>query len=153
MWKLVVATLALSTACLALPPWRGASLGDFSKIKSLSSFSLGAKELYPGDNTDGEAILHALAAIQDPVTLEKVKNVLKEHAAKLYERVVAAEAAFAKVRDSVGNSEAKALLTQVRLPRRVAQSSQDHSVRSRPTFTREAPMPFLVPIPTNFSEV
>ncbi|KAH7687800.1 hypothetical protein AAVH_40647, partial [Aphelenchoides avenae] len=108
MSKLFLAVLALSTVSLAVGHQgfnRLSSFLDNPKIKLLSN--PGVKGAYPGDNTNYDDLLKALAAVQEPITVEKVKAVLKEHAPKLYHRVEAAEAAFAKVRDSIGDKAEK----------------------------------------------
>ncbi|KAH7705128.1 hypothetical protein AAVH_27678 [Aphelenchoides avenae] len=113
MSKLFVAVLAFSTVSLAVGHQR-LSLGSFlnnSKIKLLSN--PGVKGAYPGDDTDYDDLLKALAAVQEPVTLEKVKEVLKEHAPKLYQRVEAAEAAFAQIRDRIGRPDQKDFVAKV----------------------------------------
>ncbi|KAH7698711.1 hypothetical protein AAVH_34194, partial [Aphelenchoides avenae] len=116
MSKFFVAVLAFSTVSLALG-YEGPSLGLFlsnPKIKVLASVSPDTKELYPGDDTNYANLLKALAALQKPLGSEKVKEVLKEHAPSLYRRVLAGEAAYDKVRDSVQNEEAKGYLNKYR---------------------------------------
>lgn len=74
----------------------------------------GFKGAYPGDDTDYDDLLKALAALHAPITVEKVKGVMKEHAPKLLQRVEAAEGAFAQVRDSIKIPAAKNFVAQVR---------------------------------------
>src|SRR5687767_8131755 len=104
MSKLFVGVLALSTVSMAVGH-QGFSLDIFlnnPKIKLLSN--PGVKGAYPGtDDTNYDDLLKALAAVQEPVTVEKVKDVLRAHALKLYLRVTYAEDAFAVVCDSITN--------------------------------------------------
>ncbi|KAH7699057.1 hypothetical protein AAVH_33842, partial [Aphelenchoides avenae] len=109
MSKVFIAVLALSTASLAV----GYPLGLFpNNQKTVLQSNTADKGAFPGDDTNYEDLRKAYAAIKQPITVAKVKEVLKEHAPKLYLRVEAAEKAFAKVRDSVKNVEVKGLLTQ-----------------------------------------
>ncbi|KAH7695017.1 hypothetical protein AAVH_37930, partial [Aphelenchoides avenae] len=85
------------------------------KIRLLSN--PGVNSVYPGDDTDYDSLSKALAVLQDPITVQKVKEVLKDHARALSYLVEDAETAFAKVRDSIGNaapykSEANNFVTQ-----------------------------------------
>ncbi|KAH7705127.1 hypothetical protein AAVH_27677 [Aphelenchoides avenae] len=79
------------------------SLGVFvsnPKIKLLSNPAV--KDAYPGDDTDYDALLKALAAIQeDPVRVETVKLVLRLFAPKLGKRVQNGEDAFRKIAYSI----------------------------------------------------
>ncbi|KAH7711144.1 hypothetical protein AAVH_21556 [Aphelenchoides avenae] len=114
MLKLFVAALAFSTVARAVGHQGFSSLSAFldnPKIKLLSNPAV--KDAYPGNNTNYDILLKALAAVQEPITVEKVKEVLKEHAPELYIRVGAAEKAFAKVRDSIGDAGAKNFVAKV----------------------------------------
>ncbi|KAH7718446.1 hypothetical protein AAVH_14129 [Aphelenchoides avenae] len=84
MSKLFVAVLAFSTVSLAVGH-QGFSLGPFLDNPKIKLLS------NPG----------------------KVKEVLKEHAPKLYQRVEAAEAAFAQIRDRIGRPDQKNFVAKV----------------------------------------
>lgn len=119
MSKLLLAFIAFSTVSLAVGEMLSADVlggigvigGKFPKIKQLSDPSI--KGAYPGDDTDYGKLLAALAEVPEPISVDKVKAVLKEHAPKLHERVEAAEAAYAHVRDSIGDADVKNFVTQV----------------------------------------
>ncbi|KAH7697240.1 hypothetical protein AAVH_35678, partial [Aphelenchoides avenae] len=117
MSKLFVAFLALSTVSLAVGNqgaggYHGIAVDAFvknAKIKQLSDPNVvGA---YPGDDTNIDDLYKAIAALQ-VVTVLRVKQVLKEHAPKLFQRVKAAEEAFLKVRNSIDDPEVKNVLDQ-----------------------------------------
>ncbi|KAH7703527.1 hypothetical protein AAVH_29301 [Aphelenchoides avenae] len=81
MPKLFLAVLAFSTLSLAVGH---VSLGlDFfvnnPKIKLLSNPAV--KDAYPNDDTDYDGLLKALAALQAPITVEKVKELVQRQAA------------------------------------------------------------------------
>lgn len=104
MSKLFLAVLAFSSVALA-NGHQGFSLDVFLKnprIKLLSNPSV--HSAYPGGGTSYDDLLKAFAALEY-VTAEKVKDVLREHAPALYNRVEAARHSFAKVRDSIENAE------------------------------------------------
>ncbi|KAH7706188.1 hypothetical protein AAVH_26581 [Aphelenchoides avenae] len=110
MSKLFLTVLAFSTVSLAVGH---VSLGlDFfvnnPKIKLLSNPAV--KDAYPNDDTDYDGLLKALAAFQAPITVEKVKEVLKAHAPKLAKRVQNGEDGFNKVINSVQDPKAKEFL-------------------------------------------
>ncbi|KAH7699616.1 hypothetical protein AAVH_33278 [Aphelenchoides avenae] len=86
MSKLFLAVLAFSTVSLTV---------------GHEDLSLGLFDAYPNDDTDYDGLLKALAALQAPITVEKVKEVLKKHAPKLAKRVQNGEDGFKKVIDSV----------------------------------------------------
>ncbi|KAH7706193.1 hypothetical protein AAVH_26586 [Aphelenchoides avenae] len=114
MSKLFVAFLALSTVALSVGH-EAVGLDAFlnnPKIKLLSNPDV--QGAYPGTNdTNYDDLLKALAAVQEPVTVEKVKEVLRAHALKLYLRVTYAEDAFAVVSDSITNPDAKNFVAKV----------------------------------------
>ncbi|KAH7718448.1 hypothetical protein AAVH_14131 [Aphelenchoides avenae] len=110
MSKLFAAVLAFSTVSLAVGH-EDLSLGFFvnnPKIKLLSNPAV--KDAYPNDDTDYDGLLKALAALQAPITVEKVKDVLKQHAPKLAKRVQNGEDGFKKVISSVPDPKAKEFL-------------------------------------------
>ncbi|KAH7707669.1 hypothetical protein AAVH_25085 [Aphelenchoides avenae] len=122
MSKLFVAVLAFSTVSLAVghrkQGYQGVRLDlflDNPKIKLLANPSV--QGAYPGDDTDYSSVVDALAALPEPVTVERVKEVLRERAPKLYRRVQAAVESFDRIRDRAGGRgnisvEARAYLTR-----------------------------------------
>ncbi|KAH7703529.1 hypothetical protein AAVH_29303 [Aphelenchoides avenae] len=114
MSKLLVAVIAFSTVSLAVGH-EDLSLGLFvnnPKIKLLSNPAV--KDAYPNDDTDYDGLLKALAALQAPITVDKVEQVLKKHAPKLAKRVQNGEDGFKKVIDSVQYPAAKHFLIMYR---------------------------------------
>ncbi|KAH7718456.1 hypothetical protein AAVH_14139 [Aphelenchoides avenae] len=94
MSKLFLTVIAFSTMSICFPP--------------------GRQGAYPGDDTKRDELYKAIEALQEPITVEKVKEVLKEHAPQLFQRIEAAEAAYAKVRDSIVNPNVKDFVAQVK---------------------------------------
>ncbi|KAH7706191.1 hypothetical protein AAVH_26584 [Aphelenchoides avenae] len=114
MSKLFIVVLAFSTVSMAVGHQGFSSLSGFldnPKIKLLSNPAV--KDAYPDGETNYDDLLKALAAVQAPITVEKVKEVLRKHALALYYRVTGAEIAFAEVRDSIGNADAKNFVAKV----------------------------------------
>ncbi|KAH7706192.1 hypothetical protein AAVH_26585 [Aphelenchoides avenae] len=101
MSKLFVAVVAFSICVADHNP----------KIKLLSN--PGVKGAYSGDDTNYDDLLKPLAAVQDLVTVHRVKESPKEHAPKLFQRVEAAEAAFKGVVAGDDNIAAKDFVRKV----------------------------------------
>ncbi|KAH7707668.1 hypothetical protein AAVH_25084 [Aphelenchoides avenae] len=114
MSKLFVVILAFSAVSLSVGH-EALGLDAFlnnPKIKLLSNPAV--QGAYPGTNdTNYDDLLKALVAVQEPITVEKVKEVLRKHALKLYLRVTYAEDAFAVVCDSITNPDAKNFVAKV----------------------------------------
>ncbi|KAH7703528.1 hypothetical protein AAVH_29302 [Aphelenchoides avenae] len=113
MSKLFVALLAFSTVPLAVGHKGFNSLNPFlnnPKIKLLSNPAV--QDAYPRAHVNYSDLLKALAKLQEPIAVEKVKEVLKEQAPKFFQRVEAAGVAFAQIRDSITIPEAKSFVAQ-----------------------------------------